>query len=78
MEAFERFVDQFEIVHDDVAVRLFSQSLSGDVVVWFKCLGVSSIGSWIELCNAFIKWWGENKFLDQYLDDFNTLRRGEE
>jgi hypothetical protein len=78
LEAFESFVDQFEIVHDDVAMRLFSQSLSGDVVVWFRCLEVGSIGSWTELCHAFLKCWGENKSLDQYWFEFNALRRGEE
>jgi hypothetical protein len=78
LEAFENFVDQFEIVHDDVTMRLFSKYLFGDVVVWFKGLGADSIGSWIELCNAFLKCWGENKSLDQYLADFNALRRGEE
>jgi hypothetical protein len=35
LEAFENFVDQFEIVNDDIIMRLFSQSLLGDVVVWF-------------------------------------------
>jgi hypothetical protein len=63
-EAFENFVYQFEIVHEDVTMRLFSHSLSVYVVVWFKCLGVGSIGSWIELCKSFLKCWGENKFLD--------------
>jgi hypothetical protein len=76
--AFENFVDQFEIVHEDVTMRLFSKSLFGDVALWFKGLGVDSIGSWIELCNAFLKYWGENKSFDQYLVDFNVLRRGEE
>jgi hypothetical protein len=33
LEAFGSFVNQFDIVHDDVSMRLFSQSLSGDVVV---------------------------------------------
>jgi hypothetical protein len=78
VEAFENFVSQFEIPHDDVSMRLFSNSFFGDVVVWFKCLGSDSIGSWVELCNEFLKWWGENKSLDQYWDDFNALRRGEE
>ena len=78
LEAFEGFVHQFEIVHDDVTMRLFSKSLFGDVVVWFKGLGANSISSWIELCNAFLKCWGENKSLDHYLDYFNALRRGEE
>jgi hypothetical protein len=59
-------------------MRLFSKSLFKDVVVWFKGLEVDSIGSWIELRNAFPKCWGENKSLDQYLADFYSLRRGEE
>jgi hypothetical protein len=78
LEAFENFVDQFEIVHEDVTMRLFSHSLSGDVVVWFRCLEAGSIGSWTELCHAFLKCWGENKSLDQYWFEFNALRRGEE
>jgi hypothetical protein len=59
-------------------MRLFSKYLFGDVTVWFKGLVDDSIGSWIELCNIFLKYWGENKSLDQYLVDFNVLRRGEE
>jgi hypothetical protein len=78
LDSFEIFVDQFDIVHDDVCMWLFSQSLSGDVVVWFRCLEADSIGSWTKLCHAFLKCWGENKSLDQYWFDFNALRRGEE
>ena len=77
MGAFEIFVDQFEIVHDDVTTRLFSKYLFIDVAVWFMSLRVDSIGSWIKLSNAFLKHWGENKSFDQYLADFYTLRRGE-
>jgi hypothetical protein len=76
--AFENFVDHFEIVHEDVTMRVFSKSLFGDVSMWFKVLVYDSIGSWIELCNIFLKYWGENKSLDQYLIDFNVLMRGEE
>jgi hypothetical protein len=76
--AFENFIDQFEIVQYDVTMRFFSQSLFGDVVVWFRCLRASSMGSWTELCSAFLKHWGENMSLDQYWLEFNALRRGEE
>ena len=76
--AFENFVEQFETVREYVTMRFFSKSLIGDVALWFKGLGVDSVGSWIELCNAFLKYWGENKSCDQYLADFNVLRRGEE
>jgi hypothetical protein len=46
--------------------------------MWFICLEVGSIGSWTELCHAFLKCLGENKSLDQYWFEFNVLRRGEE
>ena len=62
--AFENFVDQFEIVHDDVTTRLFSKSLFRNVAVGFKSLRSDSIGSWIELSNTFLKHCGENKSLD--------------
>jgi hypothetical protein len=75
---FEKFVDQFEIVYEDVTMRLFSKYLFGDVALWFKSLGVDSIGSWIELYNAFLRYWGENKSFDQHLIEFCTLRRKED
>jgi hypothetical protein len=53
LEAFENFVDQFEIVHEDVTLRLFSHSLSRDVVVWFRCLEASFIGSCTKIFHAF-------------------------
>jgi hypothetical protein len=76
--AFENFVDQFEIVYEDVTMRLFSKSLFGDVDLWFKGLGADSIGSWIELYNAFLRHWGENKSFDQHLTDFCAHNRKED
>jgi hypothetical protein len=61
--AFENIVDQFNIIHDDVIMRLFSKYLFRDVAEWFKNLRDDSIGSWIELSNTFSKYWGENKLL---------------
>ena len=77
LESFENFVDRFEIVHDDVIMRMFSKSLFRDDSIWFKGLRVDSISSWIELSNAFLKHWGENKSLDLYLTDFYALKREE-
>jgi hypothetical protein len=74
--AFENFVDQFEIVYEDVTMRLFSKSLFGDVDLWFKGLGADSIG-WIELYNSFLRHWGENKYFDQHLTDF-CAQKGKE
>ena len=38
LQAFEYFLDLFEIEHDDVCIRAFSQSLQGNVKEWFRHL----------------------------------------
>jgi hypothetical protein len=38
VQGFEHFIDLFEIDHDDVCMRDFSQSLKGDTKEWFKHL----------------------------------------
>jgi len=41
-------------------------------------LEVDSISSWTELSYDFLNYWGENKSLDQYWDEFIVLKRGDE
>ena len=36
LQYFEHFIDLFEIEHDDVCMRYFSQYLRGNVKEWFK------------------------------------------
>jgi hypothetical protein len=76
--AFQNVIDNLEIMHEDVFMRLFSKYLVGDVALWFKNLKVGSIGSWDELFGAFPRYWGEKKSLDQYLAKFYNLKRGED
>jgi hypothetical protein len=78
LEAFVNFVDNLEIVHEDIVMRLFSKSLTGEAALWFRLLEPGSIGSWTDFYYVFSKHWGENKCLDQYLDDFCTLKREKE
>ena len=78
MEAFKNFIDDFEIIHEDVVMRLFCKSLVRDVAFWFKNLEADSISSWTKLSYAFLKYWGENKSLDQYWAEFIVLKRGDE
>ena len=76
MSAFQDFIDNLEILHEDIIMRFFSKYLIGDVALWFKNMEVASIGSWDELYDTFFKYWGERKSLYQYLHEFTTLRRG--
>ena len=78
LRSFENFFDQFEIVYEDITMRLFSKSLFWDVALWFKGLRADSVSSWTELYCAFSNYWGENKSFDQYLTDFHVLRRKED
>jgi hypothetical protein len=53
IQGFEHFIDLFEIDHDDVCMRVFSQSLKGDTKHWFKHLHPETISSWVELKKVF-------------------------
>jgi hypothetical protein len=67
IQEFEHFIDLFEIDHDDVCMRDFSQSLKGDTKEWFKHLQPETISSWEELKSVFSKFWGKKKSLDLQL-----------
>jgi hypothetical protein len=75
IQGFEHFVDLFEIDHDDVCMRVFSQSLKGDTKDWFKHLYPETISSWEELKSVFFKFWGKKKSLDLQLTEFYALKR---
>jgi hypothetical protein len=70
IKGFEHFIDLFEIDHDDVFMRAFSQSLKGDTKDWFKHLQPETISSWEKLKNIFVK----NKYLDLQLTEFYALK----
>jgi hypothetical protein len=75
IQGFEHFLDLFEIDHDNVCLRAFSQSLKGDTKDWFKHLHPETISSWEELNNVFLKFWGKKKYLDLQLTEFYALER---
>jgi hypothetical protein len=71
-------MDLFDIDHDDVCMRVFSQSLKGDIKEWFKHLQLEIISSWEELEDVFLKFWGKKKYLDLQLTEFYALKRAEQ
>ena len=72
LQEFEHFLDLFEIEHDDVCMRDFSQSLQGDVKEWFKHLHPESISAWEEFSDIFLKFWGKRRSLYQVLSEFHS------
>jgi hypothetical protein len=47
LRAFQNVIDNLEIMHEDVVIRLFAKYLVGDASLWFKNLEVGSIGLWV-------------------------------
>ena len=77
LDAFQNFVDNFYIEHEDVYMRLFVQSLDGDIRIWFITLPPGSINSWQALEYTFFQQWGEKKEFQYYLSEFFSLRKQE-
>jgi hypothetical protein len=75
LEAFEIFIDNFQIMHEDVVTRIFCKSLFRDASFWFKNLEVNSISSWTILRNVFLRYLGENKSFEIYLSELYALTR---
>ena len=75
LEYFHNFIDNFEIVDEDIVMRIFSKSLARDVGIRFRNLKSNSIGSWGDLHDVFFKYWGKTKSYDQFLSELYGLKR---
>ena len=67
MAKFEDFIDLEEVEYVDVKMRLFAQSLSGEVKKWFKYLLISSILTFQAFQNAFLERWDDKQIPLQIL-----------
>ena len=73
---FQDFVDLEEVDEDDVKMRLFAQSLKGEVKKWFRALTPRSIVNSRIFEQMFLDRWEEKKNYVQMLTQYNQLRRG--
>jgi hypothetical protein len=76
---FDRFLDFCyleEIDYEDVRMRLFAQSLLGEVKKWFRLLPVDSIPNFQHFERLFLSRWEEKKNPVQLLTQYNQLKRG--
>lgn len=61
IQAFKHFIDIFEVEHDDVYLRNFSQSLQGDAKERFIHLDPELVGLWEELSDIFSEILGQEE-----------------
>jgi hypothetical protein len=59
---FYSFTDNFQVYYDDVWMRLFVQSLYGEVRKWFRNLRDNFITTITDLDVTFLRKWGDKKY----------------
>lgn len=75
VSAFLDFADNMNIEREDVYMRLFVQSLEGNVRILFRQLRVDSIKTWNVLITILKNQWGVKKDLVYFLTEFEELKR---
>ena len=74
---FSYWVDMEEVDYDDVKVRLFSQSLAGEVRKVFKTLLENSILNYEAFEYSFKEKGEDKKNPTKYLSQYHSMRRRE-
>jgi hypothetical protein len=75
--AFYSYADNLNIENEDVWMRVFVQSLDGEVRKWFRGLTPGSIAGIEALDNAFLRQWGDKKDFMYYMTEFGSLKKKE-
>jgi hypothetical protein len=75
--AFYSYVDNLNIENEDVYMRVFIETLDGEVRKWFRGLALRSILGIEALDNAFLRQWGDRKDFIYYMTEFGSLKNME-
>jgi uncharacterized small protein (DUF1192 family) len=77
LAAFYSYADNLNIENEDVWMRVFVQSLDGEVRKWFRGLAPGSIVGIEALDNVFLRQWGDRKDYIYYMTEFGSLKKQE-
>jgi uncharacterized small protein (DUF1192 family) len=75
LAAFYSYADNLNIENEDVWMRVFIQSLDGEVRKWFRGLAPRSIVGIEALDNVFLRQWGDRKDFMYYMIEFKSLNK---
>lgn len=70
------YFEKYEIDDDDVRMKSFVQSLTGEVRTWFRALVVNSIANLDALYHTFLNKWEKKKYPLHILSEYDTIKRG--
>jgi uncharacterized small protein (DUF1192 family) len=77
LAAFYSYADNLNIENEDVWMRVFVQSLDGEVRKWFRGLAPGSIAGIEALDTVFLRQWGDRKDYIYYMTEFGSLKKQE-
>jgi hypothetical protein len=77
LDSFYSYEDNLNIDYEDVWMRVFVQSLDGEVRKWFRGLAPGSITGIEALDNVFLRQWGDRKDYMYYMTEFGSLKKME-
>jgi len=75
IQAFEDYLNLFEVDDGDVSIRIFTLSLQGEVRTWFKTLPEASISDLEQFLNLFLDRWMIKVNLLMLIKEYNQLKR---
>ena len=71
------YFDLHEVDEADVQMRMFAQSLTGDIKKWYKGLHVASILDFTAFQKSFLDRWEVKKNPLQILSEYENIRRNQ-
>ena len=77
-EHLKKFIDMlndYEVEHEDVVMKLFVHSLTEDARDWFRRLPDDSVSSWSDLETLFKEQYGDKTNASFMLNDFNNIKK---
>jgi uncharacterized small protein (DUF1192 family) len=77
LAAFYSYANNLNIENEDVWMRVFVQSLDGEVRKWFRGLAPGSIAGIEALDSVFLRQWGDKKDYMYYMTEFGALKKME-
>jgi hypothetical protein len=75
--SFYSYADNLNIENEYVWMRVFIQSLDGEVRKWFRGMAPGSIAGIEALDNVFLRQWGDRKDYIYYMTEFGSLKKQE-
>lgn len=75
LRIFIDMLNDFEVEHEVVVMKLLIHSLTKDARYWFRRLPDDSISSWSDLENFFKEQYGDNTNVGFMLNDFNNIKK---